>query len=96
MNRLFFASIVISFLTLICGGTAFSQYQGPRDDPIVIQIIELDHANAEDLARVLTPFLSKDGRITAYGPTNSLIIKDRKSIVRELVKVIKGKMENDE
>ena len=95
MNR-FLASITISFLALICSGTSFSQYQGPRDDPIIIQIIELDHADADDLARVLTPFLSKDGRITAYGPTNSLIIKDRKSIVRELVKVIKGKMENDE
>ncbi|MBT8364762.1 MAG: hypothetical protein KJP23_08660 [Deltaproteobacteria bacterium] len=91
MNRLFIASI-ISILALICSGNSFSQYQGPRDDPSVIQIIELDHANAEDLAKVLAPFLSKDGRITAYGPTNSLIIKDRKSIVRELVRVIKGKM----
>lgn len=95
MSRLYIR-VIIFILTLICSGTSFAQYQGPRDDPIVIQIIELDHANAADLAKVLTPFLSKDGRITAYGPTNSLIIKDRKSIVRELVKVIKGKMENDE
>ena len=95
MSRLYIR-VIIFILTLICSGTSFSQYQGPRDDPIVIQIIQLDHADAEDLAKVLTPFLSKDGRITAYGPTNSLIIKDRKSIVRELVKVIKGNMENDE
>ena len=80
------------FLTLICAGTSFSQYTGPRDDPIVIQIIELDHADAEELAKVLKPFLSQDGRITAYGPGNILIIKDRRSIVRELVKVIKGKL----
>ncbi len=94
MNRLFIASI-ISILALICSGNSFSQYAGPRDEPIIIQIVELDHADAEDLAKVLTPFLSKDGRITAYGPSNILIIKDRKSIVRELVKVIKGKMANE-
>ena len=95
MKRLFIASI-ISILALIYSGNSYSQYAGPRDDPIVIQIVELDHADAEELANVLAPFLSKDGRITAYGPSNSLIIKDRKSIVRELVRVIKGRLANEE
>ena len=93
MRRLYI-TVILFILTLICSGNSLSQYAAPRNEPIVIQIIELDHADAEDLAKVLAPFLSKDGRITAYGPSNSLIIKDRKSIVRELVKVIKGKMEN--
>jgi type II secretory pathway component GspD/PulD (secretin) len=86
--------MIALFLTLICSGTSFSQHSGPRDDPIVIQIIELDHADAEELAKVLQPFLSKDGRVTAYDPGNILIIKDRKSIVAELVKVIKGRWGN--
>jgi general secretion pathway protein D len=84
-------TLILAFtLTLIGADNSFSQHAGPRDDPIVIQIIELDYADAEDLAKVLAPFLSKEGSITAYSPSNSLIIKDRKSIVRELVKVIKG------
>ena len=83
-------------LTLIYAVPAFSQYHGPRDDPIIIQIIELDHADAEELVKVLEPFLSQDGRITAYGPGNILIIKDRRSIVRDLVKVLKGKLTNDQ
>ncbi len=62
-------------------------------DPIIIQIIELEYADAEQLAETLKPLLSPQGRITAYGPSNSLIIKDRKSIVEALVKVIKGKLE---
>ena len=93
MNKLYIIAITL-ILTLIYSDNSFSHFAGPRNEPIVIQIIELDYADAEDLAKVLAPFLSKDGRITAYGPSNSLIIKDRKSIVRELVKVIKGKMEN--
>jgi len=89
MTRLLITSI-IPLLALAVGGTSFSQPAGPMEDPIVIQIVQLDHAVAEDLVRVLQPFLSKNGRISAYGPGNKLIIKDRKSIVRELVKVIKG------
>jgi type II secretory pathway component GspD/PulD (secretin) len=57
---------------------------------MVIQIVELEHADAEQLAETLRPFLSPHGRIVAYGPNNSLIIKDRKSIVEALVRVIKG------
>lgn len=95
MNRLIFA-IIISIILQILSGNSFSQYPPPRTDPIVIQIVELKHADAEELAEVLRPFLTKEGRITAYGPGNSLIIKDRKSIVEALVKVIKGKLAKDE
>ncbi len=95
MTRLLIA-IILPILSLAVSGISFSQYPGPRDDPIIIQIVELDHADAETLAKLLQPFLSKDGRITAYGPGNVLIIKDRISIVAELVKVIKGRLANDD
>lgn len=88
-------TIIISILLLLDSSNSFAQYPAPRNEPIVIQIVQLEHAEAEDLAEVLRPFLSKDGTITAYGPSNSLIIKDRKSIVRELVRVIKGNLAND-
>ena len=91
MIRLIFTGI-FSIVLVVISENSFSQYPAPRDDPIVIQIVQLEHADAEELAEVLRPFLSKDGSITAYGPANSLIIKDRKSIVRELVKVIKGRL----
>ena len=69
---------------------AFSQQAAPLTDPIVIQVIHLDYADAEHLASVLAPFLSKEGRIVAYEPTNSIVIRDRASLVKRLVKIIKG------
>jgi type II secretory pathway component GspD/PulD (secretin) len=81
------------FLLLCFPCLSFAQDSAPPGDPIVIQIIELEYADAEQLAKTLKPFLSPQGRIVAYGPDNSLIIKDRKSIVEALVKVIKGKLE---
>ena len=59
-------------------------------DPIVIQVIHLDHANAEDLASVLAPLFPKEVQIIAYSSTNSLIIKGKKSLVGKLIKIIKG------
>jgi type II secretory pathway component GspD/PulD (secretin) len=54
-------------------------------------MVPLEHANAEQLADTLAPFLSSQGKITAYSPTNTLIIKDQPSVVRMLIKAIKGK-----
>lgn len=70
-----------------------AQEQKPLEDPIVIQVIELDYANAEHLASVLAPLLSKEGHVVPYRPTNSLIIKDRASVVKRLMEIIKGKSE---
>jgi len=54
-------------------------------------MIRLEHADAEHLASVLRPFLSAQGSLSAYAPTNTLIIKDRASIVNMLAEIIKGK-----
>lgn len=61
------------------------------DNRVIMCLLPLDHANAEELSGVLAPFLSPSGTIAPYPPTNSLIIKDRVSVVRSFIKVIKGK-----
>ncbi|MFX0200019.1 MAG: SUMF1/EgtB/PvdO family nonheme iron enzyme [Candidatus Hodarchaeota archaeon] len=94
----FFKSRTIRWLTTILlvslmqvyERPCFAQERRPSRDPIVVQVIHLDYADAEHLASILAPFLSKEGRIVAYSPTNSLIIRDRKSLVKKLVKIIKG------
>jgi hypothetical protein len=42
---------------------------------IIIFLDPLEYADAEQLADVLAPFLSPQGNIAAYSPTNTLIIK---------------------
>ena len=63
---------------------------------VIICMVPLEHADAEQLAAVLVPFLSSQGKISAYSPTNTLIIKDQPSVVRMLIKVIKGKADLSE
>jgi type II secretory pathway component GspD/PulD (secretin) len=91
--RIFVKYIFIIGLLIAHAPTIYAQQSSTPGDPIVIRIIELEYADAEQLAETLKPLLSPQGRITAYGPSNSLIIRDRKSIVEALVEVIKGKLE---
>jgi type II secretory pathway component GspD/PulD (secretin) len=81
---------LIFLLTSATYHSAFAQKQRPLRDQVVIQVIQLDYADAENLATVLTPFLSPKGRIVADSRTNSLIIKDEASVVRRLLEAIKG------
>ena len=67
-----------------------AQNRAVRGDPVVVIIIDLDYADAENLAALLAPLLSPHGRIVAYSRTNSLIIRDKASVVKRLVEVIKG------
>ena len=80
----------LALLGLLCAYSVHAQEPRFIREPIVIHVLQLDHADAEQLASVLAPFLSKRGRIVAYRPTNSLIIKERKSVVEALVKIVKG------
>ena len=66
------------------------QKRSPPRDRVVIQIIELDYADAQHLASVIAPLLSPKGRVVAYPPTNTLIIRDKAYIVKRLVEIIKG------
>jgi len=66
----------------------FSPAQEKTPSPgghIIVCMIQLEHADAEYLASVLKPFLSPHGRIVPDVHTNTLIIKDRASIVNMLI-----------
>lgn len=71
--------------------THAQQEQSSSGEQVVVCMIRLEHADAENLSSVLKPFLSPQGSIAAYAPTNTLIIKDRASIVDMLAEIIKGK-----
>ena len=92
-NHRFFVFLTFMFFLSTHPYVSYAQAGNPLRDPIVIQVIHLNNGDAEHLASVLAPLLSKEGVIVPYAPTNSLIIKDRKSFIKGLNKVIKGSAE---
>ena len=85
-----FSVALALFLILFLNGFSLAQRQKPTGERIVVCMIELEHADAEELAAVLQPLLSPSGSIVPYQPTNTLIIKDKASIVEQLAIAIKG------
>jgi type II secretory pathway component GspD/PulD (secretin) len=78
--------ILLIFTSIVNAGQLYSY-----KEHVIFCMVPLEHANAEQLADVLVPFLTPQGKITAYSPTNTLIIKDQPQVVRMLIKVIKGR-----
>lgn len=83
--------ILLIFSSIANAGQLYSY-----KERVIFCMVQLEHANAEQLSDVLVPFLSPQGKITAYSPTNTLIIKDQPSVVRMLIKAIKGKADLSE
>jgi len=90
MGRLCYVLVALIFVAGIGPDPECAEPTSPYRDPMIIKVIPLQYADAENLASVLRPLLTKDGTIVAHGPTNTLIIKDRRSLVGELARVIKG------
>ena len=91
MRRAYLIPALAFFSVLAFPGFSIAQKQTAPAERIVVCILELEHADAEYLASVLKPFLSPEGSLVPYKPTNSLIIKDREPVVNRLAELIKGK-----
>lgn len=57
-------------------------------DQIVTRILPLRHADATALIPVLQPLVSKDGVLTAYAPTNRLVVVDAGPNVERLASLL--------
>lgn len=57
-------------------------------DRFVTQILPLEHLDADAAATLLSPLVAKDGLISAYGPTNSLVVVDTQSNITRLATIL--------
>ena len=91
MRRVYLIFVLLLIVAGVLPGAAVAQRGKTPPGRMVVCMIQLEHADAEHLASVLRPFLSPDGSLSPYTPTNTLIIKDRQSVVNMLSEIIKGR-----
>lgn len=61
----------------------------PQDsDEMVTQVITVNNVNAAQLVPILRPLVDQQGHLAAYAATNVVIISDRASNVRRILKLI--------
>jgi len=91
MRRVYLIFVLLLIFAAVLPGASVAQRGKTPPGRMVVCMIQLEHADAEHLASVLKPFLSPDGSLTPYTPTNTLIIRDRQPVVNMLSEVIKGR-----
>lgn len=60
----------------------------PVEDRIVTQIISLEHANPDELKKVIDPLISKTSVVMSYPPTGMLVITDYLSNIKKVMEII--------
>lgn len=60
----------------------------PADDRFVTRMHRLENVSAEDVATLLSHFKTAEGAITAYAPTNTLILTDTAASIRRMLRII--------
>jgi general secretion pathway protein D len=60
----------------------------PNADVMITRIIHLKHISAEEVNKRLRILPSKDGEMTPYEPTNSLIVSDYGANIERIMKII--------
>ncbi|HEY7954211.1 MAG TPA: type II secretion system secretin GspD, partial [Polyangia bacterium] len=60
----------------------------PESDEFVTRLIRLAHARPEEVAPILSRLRSKEGEVSSYAPTDSLVVTDRAANVRRMEELI--------
>jgi general secretion pathway protein D len=60
----------------------------PADDRFVTRMHRLENVAAEDVATLLGHFKSAEGAVTAYAPTNTLVLTDTAANIRRMLRII--------
>ena len=58
------------------------------DQRMIMQIIPLDFISAEEMTKILTPFISAEGTILSHPDTNTLLLVDKASSVRKALRLV--------
>jgi len=62
----------------------------PRGDRYLTRLHEVNHISADDAATLLSRFKTTEGNVTAYAPTNTLILTDTGSNIRRMLRILEA------
>ena len=76
-------------MPLLSGSGALERGTKPGED-YIIQLVPLEHIAAQEITKLLSPFLSGGGTITSHQDTNTLVIVDKALNIFKLLKLVKA------
>ncbi|MGA6993751.1 MAG: type II secretion system secretin GspD [Candidatus Deferrimicrobiaceae bacterium] len=61
---------------------------GEHDSRIITRLIPLQYVNVTEVVALLTPLVSKDGLLTSFPPSNTLIIIDSRANIDKVLRIL--------
>lgn len=68
--------------------TAVSGPKPGEEEKFIIQIIPLQFVSGAEMAKLLTPFVTKDGTVVAHGESKTLLVVDKIANIHKILKLI--------
>lgn len=61
---------------------------GSTSESFVTRLFPLQHTNVEEMKNIIRPFVTKDGDLVSYGPTNLLIITETSNNINHVLRIL--------
>lgn len=61
---------------------------GSTSESMVTRLFPLQHTNVEEMKNIIRPFVTKDGDIVSYAPTNLLIISETSNNINHVLRIL--------
>jgi general secretion pathway protein D len=62
----------------------------PGDDRFITRMHRVENVSSEDVATLLSRFKSREGNVTAYAPTNTIIMTDTGTNIRRMLRIVEA------
>lgn len=70
-------------------GLISSEEDAPVNEAYITKLIATEHIKAEDTINFLRPIVSRDGHISAFGPTNLILVVDSALNIEKIMSILK-------
>ncbi len=70
------------------GGTLVGKHHPGKGDQVVVRVVPVNNVSAEQLVPILQPMMLSWGSVSAYQPSNSLILTGTANSINQLVNIV--------
>ena len=68
--------------------TIVGQERAPVTDQLITRLVTLEYVDPDEMVKILKPLMSRESKIDAYPPTNTLILTDTASNIARLMRIL--------
>jgi general secretion pathway protein D len=69
--------------------TVVGRERAPESDMLITRLVSLEYVDPSEMVKILKPLMSRESKVDAYGPTNTLILTETSSNITRLMRIVK-------